>query len=37
LTLQEPLAPFVMPGADWRAAAAALEKQFPERWPAPAA
>jgi hypothetical protein len=28
---------FVTPGADWRAAAAALGKQFLERWAAPAA
>jgi hypothetical protein len=37
LTLQEALAPFASPDLDWRAAAAALEKQFPERWADPAA
>jgi hypothetical protein len=36
LTLEEALAPFAAPGADWRAAAAALEKQF-LRWADPAA
>jgi hypothetical protein len=31
-TLQEALAPFSGPETDWRAAAAALEEQYPSRW-----